>query len=75
MLSLFIETQSHVYLITAKDVTELLDRLVSDIDPDDNLSLLQLHASNNNVFDDELETKVETFISSLKFEKENKCNL
>lgn len=74
MHSVFIETTECIYLITSNNVTDLLTDITNDIMECDSLDLIQMHATTNNVFDEALESKLHTFFSSLKSEKENQCN-
>ena len=70
MYALFLETESHCYLITEKDFTTLLSSVVDDLDKEDTLDVMQLHITENKVFNEECEEKVLTFLQSLKNEKE-----
>lgn len=80
MYAVFLETETHQYLITSGSETGLIHSLAEDIESgvccdEETFKVLQLHAGYNNVFDEQLEGKLLKMIQTLKIEKENTCKL
>lgn len=78
MYVVFLETETHIYLITSDSETGLIHELALDVESnvdEETFVVLQIHAGFNNNFDEGLEEKLRTMIQTLKTEKETGCNL
>ena len=80
MYAVFLETETHQYLITSESESGLINSLAEDIESGDGCDeetckVLQLHAGYNNVFDEQLEGKLMKMVQTLKIEKESTCKL
>lgn len=78
MYAVFLETNSFQYLLTSSSETGLIHSLAMDIEESKGLEdfgVIQLHATQNNSFNEKLEASLATMIQTLKTEKENECKL